>query len=523
MALARSSGRSQRRRAATAARRQNTPRWAWWVPAVVSIVLLFFPFYVVRLIALVVGIIGIVYVGRHPLGAVKWLIVLMPFHQALFAGLYQLGLPADIVRSLALWKEGLIAGLLVAAARKAMREAHRIDRLDGLALAYVGLGVAYLMLPGLFLGDATGASLDFSTRLLGFRTDVLYVALFLAARHLRFDASARRTLTRAFLVTATIVCVIAYFEYTFQDLWNTIWLDWLGLAYYKVDVLQITGDPNIGVVQTRTIVAGRDLLRAGSVFLLPFALGCYGAVAVAVLGDRIVRGVARRVDYVALVVVCGAVLLTITRTAIFALGVVLVASLFRRSERSASEGRARSARVRFTLILAAILVVAVPVAAALGVVDRFGGKDDYSSNDAHRDSFGSGYDILLSEPLGRGLATSAGAGQRADVAEATITETQFLQIGTQLGILGLALWLLVAFHVLLALGTADRRAPPRADRDLLAGSRTALLGLVAAGLFLQIFIEFSLSWTTWILAGLALGSIEAARHDAAPAQRASYR
>jgi O-antigen ligase len=175
------------------------------------------------------------------------------------------------------------------------------------------------------------------------------------------------------------------------------------------------------------------------------------------------------------------------------------------------------------LILAAIVVVAVPVAAALGVVDRFGGKDDYSSNDAHRDSFGSGYDILLSEPLGRGLATSAGAGQRADVAGATITETQFLQIGTQLGILGLVLWLLVAFHVLLALGKADRQAPPRADHDLLAGARTALLGLLAAGLFLQIFIEFSLSWATWMLAGLALGSIEGERHDAVPTRHASHR
>ncbi len=501
----------------------NTPVWAWSAPLGVLAVMRVVPGYMVLLMVATIAVGVVVFVGRRPVGAIKVLLVLMPFHQALFAGLYSLGVPAGLVRPMGQWKEGLIVGLLVAAARQARRERHRLDWLDGVALAYVTLGSAYVMLPGLFVAGTAGASLDLSTRLIGWRTDVLYVALFLAARHLRLDAAARRSITRAFLLTAVAVSAIAYFEYAFQDLWNTIWLDWLDLPYYKLDVLRVTGDPNIGVVQSRTIVAGRDLLRAGSVFLLPFALGCYGALAVAVLADRIVRGAARRAHYVALVVICGAVLLTVTRTAIFALAVVLVATVFRRSERSFEAARPDGPRVRFVFLLVLVAALALPVAARIGVADRFAGKDDYSSNDDHRSSSRAGYATLLDEPLGRGLATAAGAGQRANVSGVLITESQFLQIGNQLGVLGLILWLLVCYHLMRALGAADRRAPPETDRDLLSGARVGLLALVLAGSFLQIFIEFSLSWATWMLAGLALGAVERDRAAAGSGAGAELR
>ena len=36
--------------------------------------------------------------------------------------------------------------------------------------------------------------------------------------------------------------------------------------------------------------------------------------------------------------------------------------------------------------------------------------DDFSSNDSHRESFDSGLEVLLENPIGRGLATAAGAG-----------------------------------------------------------------------------------------------------------------
>ena len=481
----------------------------------VAFVLLFRPGYVPELTALMLGVIVVVAVERRPELALCALIVFMPFHQAILASLYRIGLPAGLVRPMSQWKEALILGLVVVGARKAAREQHRLDRLDWLAMAYVGLGTLYVLVPGLFVGEAVGAQIPLDTRGQGFRTDVLYVALFLAARHLRLSPQARRSVTRAFLVTATVVCALALIEYVFQDFWNTLWLEWVRVAHYRLEVLRSI-DPNLGSVQVRTDVAGRELLRAGSVLFLPFALGCYGAVACAVFAQRIGSGTARRAEHVGLLVAGTAVLLTITRSAIFGLAIVVLLSLFRRP--GVSDPTVRAARVRFALLITAVLLVAVPVAASLGVIDRFTGRDDYSSNEEHREGVERGYRMLIDHPLGRGLATGAGPGQANAVSTVAITESQYLQVGTQLGILGLGLWVLVAVHVVLALRRAARRGPPGEDHRLLEGCWIALVGLLAAGAFLQIFTEFSLSWSLWILAGVALGSNEAerlavARHD----------
>ena len=415
-----------------------------------------------------------VVVARRPALALKLLIVFMPFHQAILATLYNAGLPAGIVRPMSQWKEGLILGVLVAAGRKARRERHTLDRLDLLALGYVGLGILYVVVPGVFVGDAVGATIDLTTRGLGFRSDVLYVALFLAARHLRLTPDERRSVTRAFLITATIVCALAFVEYLFQDFWSTLWLEWVHVGEYRFYVLEST-DPNLGSVQVHTVVAGRDLLRAGSVLFLPFALGCYGVLAVSVFAARIGRGTAHRSEYVGLLIAGTAVLLTITRSAIFGLAVALVLTLFRRSNEM--NPTVRAARVRFALVVAALLLVALPVAASLGVVDRFVGRDDYSSNEEHREGVERGYRMLLEHPLGRGLATGAGTGQAANVSGVAVTESQFLQIGTQLGIVGLVLWVLVVVQAVVALRRAERRGPPGTDKHLVAGTWIALAGV----------------------------------------------
>jgi O-antigen ligase len=218
-----------------------------------------------------------------------------------------------------------------------------------------------------------------------------------------------------------------------------------------------------------------------------------------------VRGIARRLDYVALFLVCGAVLLTLIRSAVLGLFVVLVITVLRRPSRAANRTRASAARVQFALLVGAILIFAVPAAAGLHVVDRFLGKDDYSSNDAHRDSLNKGYGELLEHPLGNGLATAAGAGQRSAVEGVVISENQYLQVGTQLGILGLALWVGVLVATIVELGRRALRAPPGFDVGALLGPRTALLALAASGLFLQVYIDFSVAWSLWVLAGLGLG------------------
>lgn len=506
-----------------AQRRRLRPRWPWWAPAGVAFVIIFFAPLLVKAIGAVVALGVILLVRRRPVGALSALIVLIPFHQLLFVTLYRIGAPAPLVRQGVQWKEILIIGLLLAGVRRARAERHRLDVVDVGGLLYVGLGLAYLVVPALFVRSGPGASLDLTTRLLGWRTDVLYVALFLACRHLRLTRRDARSLLRAFLWTLSIVAAVAVFEFTFSSLWNRIWIDWLDFSRYKLDILgsdPLTDKQLLAQdVRVYTKVAGRDVLRVGSVLLDYQGLSFYLVVGIGLLADRIVRGVASRRVYLALPLVGGAVLLTQTRSAVLAMGVVLVISLFRHSGQRSEQ--AAAARVRFTLVLAAVLVVAVPAALSLGLVDRFNGQDNYSSNQSHSNSFGLSYGTLLANPLGRGLATAAGAGQRADVSGTVITETQPLQIGVQLGFAGLAFWLTVVIGTIVVSGRLLSRAPPGPERGALAGMRTAFIGLVIGGLLLQNFIEFSVTWSLWALTGAALGSLEGHLHaeqaDAAPA------
>jgi hypothetical protein len=478
------------------------------------------PFLLVRAISGLLGIAVVIAVSRRPERALAALLVLVPFHLQLFSALYRLGVPADVARAGAQWKEIAIAGILLAGYQRARRDHHGLDALDRVALAYVGLGLLYLIATSFIVGRAAGASLDFSTKLLGWRTDVLYVAFFVACRHLRLSGAAVTRLTRTFLATATAVAVIGLFEFVAPSTWNSLMIEHLETWRYKLDVLQVNpiGDPWFFDVRVYTAVGGRDVLRIGSVHLFYQALAFYLMLAAALLAGRVVQGVATGRHYAALAACLGAVLLTQTRSAILGLGVVLAITLVRRSGEQSQ--RAADARARFALVLGAVAAVAIPAALAVGVVDRFQGDDDFRSNDLHRNSFEVATNSFREHPLGQGLATSAGAGQRADVADRVVSETQILQIGTQLGVVGVLLWLGTAVGVVVALGRAIARAPATFDVGPATAVRTTLIGFFVTGLFLQTYVDFSVSWSVWPLAGLALGALEGARVGSPPRESA---
>lgn len=514
--------------------RRREPRLRWVAP-VVAFLGAGIPFLLVHAIAAVVAVFVVVLVWRRPRPALTLLLVVLPFQQLVFSGLYKLGLPAELVRPAGQWKEGIVAGLLVAGFGRAVRDRHKLDTLDVVGLLYVTLGFGYLVVPGAFIGaDALGTGLPFNTRLLGWRTDVMYVALFLACRHLRFTLDDVRAVVRWFLGTAAVVAAIALFEFSFQSTWNRLWIETLELIRYKLEVLRFQGLTGADLFDVRvyTSVGGRQVLRVGSVLLNYWALADYLVVASALLADRIVRGQSQRFTGFALTLCAGVVVLTVTRSAVLGLVVVLASSQFRRSRVLApavapdggsdrawlDQQRAAGARVRFGLFLGGLAIVALPVAGAIGLVDRFEGEDDFSSNESHQNSFEKSIDTLSENPLGRGLATGAGAGQRADVSNLLVTETQVLQIATQLGVAGLALWVTWYLGAIVAMGRVAAHAPPGTDTGPLVGMRTALIGLLVAGLFLQVFIEFTLTWTTMALAGAALGATEQATR-AAPGTR----
>jgi hypothetical protein len=320
---------------------------------------------------------------------------------------------------------------------------------------------------------------------------------------------------KGLVVLAVAACGLAVFEFFAADSWNRFVTETVGLPRYKIEILNVLPgtDPFLFDIRVYSVVAGRELLRIGGLLIDYLAFGYWVLIAVAIVLERQVRGLASPARGLALSLLALGVLFTQTRSAVLSLGVVVLLAL------RAQAGRDRAARVRLSLVAGAIGAIALPIVFAIGLGDRIVEGDEVSDT-AHGESAAEGLDILLAEPGGRGLATSAGVGVREVGSYAVTTENQLLQIGTQLGVLGLVLW--VATYAL-AVRTLRRAAAPARDgprvvsederevKAVVAAGATALIALVPAMFFAQVYIYLPVAWTLWGLAGAALGAVEGER------------
>jgi hypothetical protein len=196
-----------------------------------------------------------------------------------------------------------------------------------------------------------------------------------------------------------------------------------------------------------------------------------------------------------------ALLGTLTRSAI--LGAVAVLLVAFRPQRS-SDGRSRA---RFALVLAAGLVLVMPVVAATGLSSRTsasvsGGQDATE----HLTGLGDGFNALVAQPLGRGLGTAPGIGNRFDTSGQLTSESAYLQVGNELGLPEMVVFIALLLLLVRRLGRAEPADDPRAP---VAGAlRATLLGLIVGGLFLHVWLDFTLTLAVWSGAGLAIGVAE---------------
>lgn len=118
-----------------------------------------------------------------------------------------------------------------------------------------------------------------------------------------------------------------------------------------------------------------------------------------------------------------------------------------------------------------------------------------TSNEAHISALKSGTSDIYHQPLGRGPGTAGPASARNDH-PARIAENYFLQIGQEVGIIGMALF--VVINALAAFELWCRRTQPLAA-ILLA----ALLGITLINLLSHAWTDDTLAYIWWGLAGLA--------------------
>lgn len=486
-------------------------RLAWLAPPAIFVVVLRSPFPIAQLVAVALGLGLIVVLARRPMIPLIGLVIGLPLSQLVLAALYRIGTPRALVRPLGQWKEAAVAAIVLAALVRWRRDRPPLDVLDKLALGYVAIGIVYLVLPGLFV--AGSSKLTLTDRFFGFRTDVVYVLLLLAGRHLRLDRRQLRALLSAALGTMVLVGAVGVFEWLSSDSWNRFVIETLRLPRYRIDVLGL--DPvlegrKLYDIRTYGEIGGRRFVRVGSTLFSQLSAAFYLAAGVALAVELLVRGRARRGMAVGCGLMVGGLVFTQTRAGLLAATVAVLLAV------RPMRGRSRVNRIRFTLALAGMAVFALPAIIGAGLSDRLSGDEE--SDSLHRQSLTGGISALVDSPLGRGLSTAAGGGQRVGSADVIVTENQFLQIGVQLGVPAMLLYLglvLILPRYLLRPGGRTDDGDGDVDDDAAASAvRTMFIGLCVGGMFLQPFIEFSVSWTVWALVGACIGRLDAARRSA---------
>jgi hypothetical protein len=489
--------------------------WVWLLPVLLFLAVRKEDKDVTKALEGLLGLAAIVLVARHRARAVVALVVLLPFSTLILAGLLRLGVPAFAVKGLRLWKELLAAGLAVAALRQLQVRRRvvgrlRFDALDKVAFAYAGLGLAYMLFPGILAGGTVGAHLSFYARELGWRGDLLYVVLFLVVRHLDLSRSDVERLFRRFVATAVVMALAGVYEAFATRSWLHLLNRVLRVPVYNARVL---GSSSPQVTEVYGSATGGHLPRIGSVLLDYLGTGFFLMIAFAVVIAMVSQRKQPAWVLAAIPVITLGLILNQGRAPAAGAAVALIVTFGSRLRRSVAR------RVRFSLAAAILAVGAIPLVISSGLAHRF--VSSHKSNAGHVSQTTLGLQALGSHPLGRGLATAAGAGQQAadkgliDPSVFLISEDQWLQIGTQLGLPGLALY--VATLLLLTFRLTPRRPGHRAlDGDELAlAARNALIALMVGGFFLQTFINDQVDWPFFILCGAAVSLL-----DRPPAARA---
>ena len=386
------------------------------------------------------------------------------------------------------------------------RTRQRLGKLDKVALAYVGVATCYLLLPALF---APGSPHRWSVRLLAWRLDVGYVLLFIALRYAPITAKAQKWFLYTILSICGIASGFALWQYVspsgfYRFIVNT------GKQYaYERNVLHSSTDTIQSTFQYLTSTGSH--LHLGSIFLSPFDMADYLVIVLAVLADRLVRGQ----RHPALILLCGLVVFALFASqvradAVAGLVVFLVAL-------KPGAGKPVMARWRMVLVLAIGAALVVP---ALGGTRFAGGQNSAASANGHVRELNTGFDQLVRTPLGLGLGKNPVTGNRfiTPGQGAFTSDDSYLQVGDELGVLAMVAWLPFVFG---ALGALGRRA--RAPSSLAACAGLALLGVLVAGFFHHVFLNFSTSWTLWPLVGLALRAPDTLTADAAQSEKVMRR
>jgi O-Antigen ligase len=452
-------------------------------------------------------------VWRRPAVSLYLFVAGLALHNAAMAALYGAGVRGTTLTAIAAWKEIL----LVVALARVLRDAAAARRLpfrpgaaDGLALAFGLLAVVYALIPQSALGGAAGTH----AVALALRHDVVPVGAYFLGRSLRIGRDDLRRLAWTLLGTAGFVAALGLADVYLVSIgwWRTsAVIDYfhkqLGYDYHGTGLRLEPGGATYGLPENFIYNVGGDkpfLRRLVSTFLSPLASGYLFVVALLVAAAvlRLRKGV------VALGAVTAAGLLwTFSRSSLLALalGLFVLAALRRRRLEA----------------IAAVVVVAVAVGWA-HVFPKIGPTGNWTPADLvyqhrlahaqtttadfgatstsepslheHWESLEDGLHTMIHHPQGYGLGN---VGQTASRTGTPLKagESNYTELGVELGVLGAVLWTAWGLALLVGLLRAGRH-----DRWA-AGLAAAFAAVLALAIQTDVIGDPWVAYCVWGLAG----------------------
>jgi hypothetical protein len=407
-------------------------------------------------------------VWRMPVAALYLFLVGLAAHNAVMAALYAAGVRGSTLTAITAWKEILLAVALL----RVLRDAVKARRLpfspwlgDWLALAFAALTVIYALIPQSALGGHASAH----TIALALRHDVIPVGAYFLGRSLVLRRDDLRRLAWTLLGVAGTVATLGLADVYLVSIgwWRTNGVvDYfhrhLGYEYHGTGDLPENFIYNVGGDKP-------FLRRLVSTFLSPLASSYLFVVALLVAAAALRR---RALVLVLGLVTVAGLLWTFSRASLLALaaGLVVLAAVRRRP---------------FALVVA-VLVVAVAFGWAhlfpkIAPTGTFTQKDLTYQHDrakhaqnggsafsptsssepslhSHWVSLREGLRTMADHPLGLGLGNVGQTASRTDT-PVKAGESNYTELGVELGVLGAVLWTLWGLTLLAGLVRAGRDEP----------------------------------------------------------------
>ena len=453
--------------------------------------------------ALVLGVAAAA-VWRRPLVALYLFIVGLALHNAAMAALYAAGVRGTTLTVITAWKEILLAVALVRVGRDAVRQ-RRLPfgwrAFDWLAVAFAALTVLYALIPQSVLGGAAGHR----AVALGLRHDLVPVGAYFLGRALVLTRAELERIGWTVLGTGAFVAALGLVDvYAVSINWwrtNGV-IDYfhrhLGYDYHGTGLRKEAGGAVYGLPENFIYNLGNDkpfLRRLVSTFLSPLASGYLFVVAL-LLGFRL-RAAALALS----AIVAAGLLWTFSRSSLVALaGALVVLAVLRR----------RPIELVGALAAIAIAVGWAHVFPKIGPTGQFtkvdrayqqargkNGTTDFGATSAsepslheHWVSLKDGVRTTLHHPQGYGLGN---VGQTASRTGTPLKagESNYTELGVELGVVGALLWIAWNLAALVALRREVRIA-------------AAFAAILALAVQTDVIGDPWVAYCMWCLAGAAV-------------------